>query len=83
MRTWKLSAGDPLQLSLAADADLDPVDHANHVIWEVSLGQGDPAAAFDDDHHLAAGLNVRDGRITRIDEYMDSSKFAAWMGGAR
>ena len=44
MRTWKLSAGDPLQLSLAADADLDPVDHANHVIWEVNLGQGDPAA---------------------------------------
>ena len=25
----------------------------------------------------------RDGRITRIDEYMDSSKFAAWSGGAR
>jgi ketosteroid isomerase-like protein len=25
---------------------------------------------------------VRDGRITRIDEYMDSSKFAAWAGQA-
>ena len=25
----------------------------------------------------------RDGKITRIDEYMDSSKFAAWMGGPR
>ena len=24
---------------------------------------------------------VKDGKITRIDEYMDSSKFAAWMGG--
>jgi ketosteroid isomerase-like protein len=24
-----------------------------------------------------------DGKITRIDEYMDSSKFAAWMGGPR
>ena len=23
---------------------------------------------------------VRDGRITRIDEYMDTSKFATWMG---
>ena len=23
---------------------------------------------------------VRDGKITRIDEYMDSSKFAAWAG---
>jgi len=25
---------------------------------------------------------VRDGQITRIDEYMDSSKFAAWAGVA-
>ena len=25
----------------------------------------------------------RDGQITRIDEYMDSSKFAAWMGPPR
>jgi len=25
---------------------------------------------------------VRDGKITRIDEYMDSSKFAAWAGRA-
>jgi ketosteroid isomerase-like protein len=26
---------------------------------------------------------VRDGQITRIDEYMDSSKFAKWMGPPR
>ena len=26
---------------------------------------------------------VRDGRITRIDEYMDTSKFAEWMGPPR
>jgi ketosteroid isomerase-like protein len=26
---------------------------------------------------------VRDGKITRIDEYMDSSKFAEWAGGTR
>ena len=25
----------------------------------------------------------KDGRITRIDEYMDSSKFAAWVGRGR
>ena len=25
----------------------------------------------------------RDGKITRIDEYMDSSKFAAWIGDPR
>ena len=27
--------------------------------------------------------HCRDGKITRIDEYMDSSKFAAWMGPPR
>ena len=27
--------------------------------------------------------HCRDGKITRIDEYMDSSKFPAWMGGAK
>ena len=26
---------------------------------------------------------VRGGKITRIDEYMDTSKFAEWMGGPR
>lgn len=26
---------------------------------------------------------VRDGKITRIDEYMDTSKFGAWMGPPR
>ena len=26
---------------------------------------------------------VRNGRITRVDEYMDSSKFAAWAGRGR
>jgi len=26
---------------------------------------------------------VRDGQITRIDEYMDSSKFAEWAGSTR
>ncbi len=44
MRIWKLSAGDPLQLGLAADASLSPVNHANHAIWELNLGQGDPPA---------------------------------------
>jgi hypothetical protein len=30
---------------------------------------------------LHRGL-CKDGKITRIDEYMDSSKFAAWAGRA-
>ncbi len=44
MRTWKLSAGDPLQLSLAADARLGPTDYGNDIIWELNLGRGEPPA---------------------------------------
>jgi hypothetical protein len=44
MRTWKLSAGDPLHLTLAADIRLGPTDYANDIIWELNLGQGEPPA---------------------------------------
>jgi hypothetical protein len=44
MRTWKLSAGDPLFLTLAADARLGAVDYTNDIIWELNLGQGEPPA---------------------------------------
>ena len=40
-----------------------------------------------DGHHGALWICIvalcRDGKITRIDEYMDSSKFAAWAGAPR
>ena len=39
---------------------------------------------MEDGHHGSLWIcivgRVRDGQITRIDEYMDSSKFAAWAG---
>ena len=41
---WKLHLGDPLQLSLAADARLDTADPLNDIIWEISMGDRDPAA---------------------------------------
>ena len=44
MRTWKLSAGDPLHLTLAADARLGPTDYGNDIIWELNLGTGEPPA---------------------------------------
>lgn len=44
MHIWKLSAGDPLQLSLAADPRLGKTNYANDIIWEMSLGQTEPAA---------------------------------------
>ncbi|HLA99407.1 MAG TPA: hypothetical protein VJL34_13220 [Anaerolineales bacterium] len=44
MRTWSLKNGDPLALTLAADARLGPISYTDDQIWELSLGQGDPPA---------------------------------------
>ena len=44
MRNWNLTAGDPLQLTIAADARLTPPDYFNDHIWELDLGGGDPSA---------------------------------------
>jgi hypothetical protein len=38
MRDWSLSLGDPLYLSLAADARLCKPDYVNDHIWEVDFG---------------------------------------------
>lgn len=42
MRDWSLSIGDPLQLTLAADARLNKTDYINDHIWEVEIGNADP-----------------------------------------
>ncbi len=42
MRDWSLSPGDPLYLTLAADARLCKPDYFNDHIWEVELGAPDP-----------------------------------------
>lgn len=42
MRDWSLRIGDPLQLTLAADARLSKTDYVNDHIWEVELGGPDP-----------------------------------------
>jgi hypothetical protein len=44
MRTWNLGYGDPLQLTIAADARLTVPDYANDHIWELDLSGGDPSA---------------------------------------
>ncbi|MBN2119211.1 MAG: hypothetical protein JW730_21755 [Anaerolineales bacterium] len=44
MRDWSLAPGDPLCLSLAADARLSIPDYLNDHIWELNLGSGEPAA---------------------------------------
>jgi len=43
MRDWSLHLGDPLYLSLAADARLCQPDYLNDHIWEVEIGATDPA----------------------------------------
>lgn len=41
MRDWSLRYGDPLHLTLAADARLCKPDYPNDHIWEVEIGNGD------------------------------------------
>jgi hypothetical protein len=42
MRDWNLKIGDPLALTLAADARLCNPDFVNDQIWELGLGGGEP-----------------------------------------
>jgi hypothetical protein len=44
MREWNLKAGDPLSLTLSADARLSQTDYCNDQIWELSLKGGEPQA---------------------------------------
>jgi hypothetical protein len=42
MRSTNLKLGDPLVLTLAADARLGPTSYVDDHIWELSLGSGEP-----------------------------------------
>ncbi len=44
MRTWNLTSGDPLQLTIAADARFTIPDYVNDHIWDLDLSGGDPSA---------------------------------------
>ncbi|MBE0683623.1 MAG: hypothetical protein IH589_17080 [Anaerolineales bacterium] len=62
MRDWSLSLGNPLHLTLAADARLCKPDYVNDHIWEVEPGSSDPersAIAV----HTTFGLRARSMRI--------------------
>ncbi len=62
MRDWSLSPGDPLYLSIAADARLCQPDYLNDHIWEVELGSGDAERAFVS-LYTTFGLRARSMRI--------------------
>jgi hypothetical protein len=44
MRDWSLAPGDPLCLTMAADARLSIPDYLNDHIWELALAGGEPPA---------------------------------------
>ena len=60
MRTWNLAAGDPLNLTLAADFRFCAPDYVNDQIWELLIGGGSPPALA---LHTTYGLRARSMRI--------------------
>ena len=60
MRTWNLKQGDPMCLTLAADARLGRVDYCDDQIWDLQIGNGEPAALA---LQTTFGLRARSLRI--------------------
>ncbi len=60
MHNWKLTAGDPLALTLATDARLADPDFSNDHIWEVDLSGGEPSAVS---IHTTFGLRALSMRL--------------------
>ncbi|HMX18242.1 MAG TPA: hypothetical protein PLI15_14855 [Anaerolineales bacterium] len=63
MRDWSLRPGDPLYLTLAADARLCKPDYVNDHIWEVELGATDPERAAIS-LYTTFGLRARSMRLS-------------------
>ena len=60
MREWSLRAGDPLNLTLAADMRLSTPSYVNDHSWEMDLGSGEPPALS---LRTTYGLRARSIRI--------------------
>jgi hypothetical protein len=60
MRDWSLGVGDPLYLTLAADARLGKPDYVNDHIWEVELGASEPPVVG---LYTTYGLRARSMRL--------------------
>ena len=60
MRDWSLQAGDPLSLTIAADARLCKTDYVNDHIWELEIGAGEPVALA---IRTTYGLRARNMRL--------------------
>jgi hypothetical protein len=60
MRVWNLGLGDPLNLTLEADARLGPTNYANDHIWRIALQGGEPQAVT---LETTYGLRARSMRL--------------------
>ena len=60
MREWALQAGDPMNLTLAADFRFSTPNYINDHIWEMELGSGEPPALS---LRTTYGLRARSMRI--------------------
>lgn len=60
MADWNLKAGDPLSLTLAADARLCTLDYCDDQIWELKLRSGEPPALA---LQTTYGLRARNMRL--------------------
>lgn len=60
MRTWNLRPGDPLSLTLAADARFSSVNYLDDQVWELEIGAGEPPVLS---LHTTYGLRARNMRI--------------------
>jgi len=78
MREWNLKSGDPLCLTLATDARLEPTDYYNDQIWELRLGGGTPPSlAFQTTYGLRArSLRLFPGFYEGETMIMDPSEFS-------
>lgn len=72
MRTWKLHAGDPISLTLAADSRLAQLDYSNDQIWELRIGSGEPAALV---LQTSYGLRARSMRV--FPQFVESHQLVA------
>ena len=79
MRNWNLKAGDPLSLTLAADARLTQPSYCNDQIWELTLGGGEPSAlALQTTYGLRArGMRLFPRFTEGITSLTDPAQFAA------
>jgi hypothetical protein len=60
MRDWSLAPGDPLYLTLAADARLGRPEYVNDHIWELELGTAEPPSVS---LYTTYGLRARSMRL--------------------